>query len=179
MFKVSGNPRVIESMDLISQSMLAMIRNRPYSDISITDICENAGVSRKTFYRNFETKEDIVNYILHRKMSEITDQLNLTASHRELFVKFMNYWKKEGTLVRMLYQNNLWDMFTYCLSIYTDLLKLQETALDRIPDLEMLSEYYYPLYASILATLVKNWTKRKYADSIDQLYAVYQTLLSQ
>ena len=179
MFNVSGNTRVIESMNLISLSMLKLIRLKHYPDISIVEICEDCGVSRKTFYRNFDTKEDIINYILYRKMSEIIDQINLAVDDNDFFRRFMEYWKNEDALISMLYHNNLWDMFTYCLTVFIDLMKLQEPALNHISNPEILAEYYYPLYASILATLVKNWTKRKHSESIDQLYLVYHELLTQ
>jgi AcrR family transcriptional regulator len=33
---------------------------KPYSKITISDICEKAGIARPTFYRNYNDKDDIV-----------------------------------------------------------------------------------------------------------------------
>ena len=94
MFNVSSNPRVNESMNLICNAFLNLAREKNYSAISITEICSRASVARKTLYRNFETKEDIINCILFHKMGEITDKMNATDEPYQTFCCFMNNWKK-------------------------------------------------------------------------------------
>ncbi len=44
----------------ITDALLLLMRKKDYKDISITEICEKAGVTRMSFYRNFESKEDIL-----------------------------------------------------------------------------------------------------------------------
>lgn len=56
------NEIVIES---IIQSALDLMKHKCLDDISVTDIVRHAGVSRNSFYRNFNDKEDILRrYIL-------------------------------------------------------------------------------------------------------------------
>lgn len=43
-------------------ALLQLMKKKNFSAITVTDICEKAGVSRLTFYRNFETKEDILRF---------------------------------------------------------------------------------------------------------------------
>ena len=51
------NEVVIES---IIQSTFDLMKHKSLDDISITDIVRHAGVSRNSFYRNFNDKEDII-----------------------------------------------------------------------------------------------------------------------
>ena len=44
----------------IIDSLFALMKKKKYEDISITDITNKAGVGRVSFYRNFNTKEDII-----------------------------------------------------------------------------------------------------------------------
>ena len=53
----------------ITEALLLLLKKKEYKDISITEICKKAGVTRMSFYRNFENKEDI----LLKKVQTVTD----------------------------------------------------------------------------------------------------------
>ena len=53
----------------ITEALLSLLEKKEYKDISITEICKKAGVTRMSFYRNFESKEDI----LFKKVRNVTD----------------------------------------------------------------------------------------------------------
>ncbi len=44
----------------IIQVFLRLLNDKSFNKISITEICEKAGVARVSFYRNFENKEDVL-----------------------------------------------------------------------------------------------------------------------
>lgn len=48
------------SKTLIMNAFYSLMKKKPFQEISITEISEIAGVSRLTFYRNFESKEDVI-----------------------------------------------------------------------------------------------------------------------
>ena len=50
----------ISSRDYIIESFFILMKNKKMDDISIQEICNKAGVSRVTFYRNFKNKFDII-----------------------------------------------------------------------------------------------------------------------
>lgn len=45
----------------LSNSMKALVREHDFDEVSVTQICEGAGVSRRTFYRHFLDKYDLMN----------------------------------------------------------------------------------------------------------------------
>lgn len=53
----------------ITEAFLLLIKRKEYKDISVTEICKKAGVTRMSFYRNFESKEDI----LLKRVRQVTD----------------------------------------------------------------------------------------------------------
>ena len=53
----------------ITEALILLMKQQNFSKITITDITNKAGVGRASFYRNFESKEDI----LHRHLEQITD----------------------------------------------------------------------------------------------------------
>ena len=64
MYKKQTNTVAFRSQNMISDALLALMKQYPYHQISITQLCEKAGVGRKTFYRNFEDKHDIIHFQL-------------------------------------------------------------------------------------------------------------------
>ena len=63
--------------EYIVSALISLMKNEDYGSISITDIAEKAGVSRMAYYRNYASKDDILNtYIdevgcaIHQKIAE-------------------------------------------------------------------------------------------------------------
>jgi AcrR family transcriptional regulator len=56
--------------EYITDALLLLMEKKPYHDISVTELCERAGVTRMSFYRNFESKEDI----LRKWLAGVTDR---------------------------------------------------------------------------------------------------------
>jgi AcrR family transcriptional regulator len=52
----------------ISESLLLLMANKEYADITIGEITRKAGVHRSTYYRNFDTKESIIEFFLTTKI---------------------------------------------------------------------------------------------------------------
>lgn len=63
----SRNAYVVEHL---TGSMLTLLKEKPISEISISELCEVAGVGRTSFYRNFETREDILKTYMERKLRD-------------------------------------------------------------------------------------------------------------
>ncbi len=59
----SRNAYVVEHL---TSSMLALLREKPLANISISELCSEAGVGRTSFYRNFAEKEDIIKGYMKR-----------------------------------------------------------------------------------------------------------------
>lgn len=58
----------------ITDALLALMRDRPIQDISISELCDFAGVGRTSFYRNYDTKEDILRVYIDKLFREWTDK---------------------------------------------------------------------------------------------------------
>ena len=56
--------------DYILEALLILIRKKEWQDISVTEICEKAGVTRMSFYRSFTGKEDV----LRKQIVRVTNQ---------------------------------------------------------------------------------------------------------
>jgi probable dihydroxyacetone kinase regulator len=57
----------------IAESLIKLAKTKPFDKITVTDIVNDCGVNRMTFYYHFQDIYDLVNWILLDKGSEILD----------------------------------------------------------------------------------------------------------
>jgi len=68
------------SKEYIVSAVLYLIKSKPLSSISVSELCAKAGVSRMTFYRNYDSIEDIFIKHLGEKFEEYKSQDSLLNS---------------------------------------------------------------------------------------------------
>ena len=71
----SRNAYVVEHL---TSSMLELLKEKPISEISISELCGMAGVGRTSFYRNYEEKEDIIKAYIKRLFQDWVDKYKET-----------------------------------------------------------------------------------------------------
>ena len=54
------NPIALRSKKIIAEVLLRLMTQYPYAEITVKHILLEAGISRKTFYRNFSSKDDVL-----------------------------------------------------------------------------------------------------------------------
>ena len=59
-----NNKTALSSQRLVAQAMMRLIQEKPYSQISVSELCKTAGVSRQTFYSLFTSRENVVVFTL-------------------------------------------------------------------------------------------------------------------
>lgn len=69
-----------KSMNKFADALLSLMREKSFSDISITDLSVAAGLVRKTFYRNFDCKEDILRFKLDCFFEEIAARFDFSTA---------------------------------------------------------------------------------------------------
>lgn len=81
-----SNKTAIASQQQISRAMMRLIQEKPYSQISISELCKEAGTSRQTFYSLFTSRENVMVFTLHsrfRASQEAAPWAARTASRQE------------------------------------------------------------------------------------------------
>ena len=58
------NKTALASQDQIANTLLALMKEKPYDEISVSELCRCAGISRQTFYSLYQSKENVVIRIL-------------------------------------------------------------------------------------------------------------------
>ena len=58
------NPTARLSQEQLAQAMFRLLAEKPFSAISVSELCREASVSRQTFYSLFDSKESVITYTL-------------------------------------------------------------------------------------------------------------------
>lgn len=58
-------PQAEQSRQMIGHALSVLMKDRPYQDITISDLTLKADVSRRTFYRHFKKIDEVLEYVLH------------------------------------------------------------------------------------------------------------------
>ena len=53
-----------------TEAVLRLLRDKPLQEITISEICDEAGIGRTSFYRNFESREDVIRKYILRSLKE-------------------------------------------------------------------------------------------------------------
>lgn len=82
---------VIES---IETALTLLIEQKPFSEITISELVKKAGVARSTFYRNYECKEDVIRLSIRRTIKEFSQKnpsQSLAEKYQEKYI--FDVWK--------------------------------------------------------------------------------------
>ncbi|MDO4323819.1 MAG: TetR/AcrR family transcriptional regulator [Lachnospiraceae bacterium] len=69
------NPTALNSQEWLVNALLDLMESKPYSKITVKDICQKADLSRQTFYNFFETKDDIIVFCIQQCYLEMMEGL--------------------------------------------------------------------------------------------------------
>nr|AGS53390.1 transcriptional regulator, TetR family [uncultured bacterium contig00018] len=88
----------------ISESLMLLMRKKSFTDISIGEITDKAGVNRSSYYRNFNSKEEIIKYYFNKIIFELIEIVkdNKDMTLNEYLVKMFSHfyhYKKELLLI--------------------------------------------------------------------------------
>ena len=104
--------KVIETTEMLNKQMgdalIELLKEKPISKISIEELTKKADVGRATFFRHFDSKEDLLSYRLVEIYKEyMCDSFDASYSDIEHSIKFFNYYKDTIDLHTLLLDNNL------------------------------------------------------------------------
>ena len=157
--------------EYITDALLFLMKKKAYKDISITEICEKAGVTRMSFYRNFDNLIDVLQMKCDQCFEEVLTQGLANQNHAEdpkaFLIHFFRYWIKNRELLEILVAMNRQDI------IYTSHFKhsLPITA-HFLPEVDTDSEeyiYFMSVRTSITVGVLTAWVRTGKTKTPEQL----------
>lgn len=92
-----------ETKERIFRAARHILQKKGYEELSIKNICEEAGVSNGSFYHHFKTKDDLLSYYIEDQPSINPDLLDLPRDSREaketiiyVYLNYVHYCQELG-----------------------------------------------------------------------------------
>lgn len=104
------NPITLRSKNWIVKSLIELMDKKPYSKITLKEICDNADLTRQTLYRNFSTKESILEYYvdgLYNDFIKIISGKDKIVLY-DLLITYFEYWYENRGFLKKLIDNNVY-----------------------------------------------------------------------
>ncbi len=168
------NNQSLLSKKWIIDSLLYLLKTKPYSEITITEITKKAGVARLTFYRNFESKDQILitrsNYLFQEYLDEIRQNGKITSIQQALLQCFNN-WQRDSQVMELLIKNDL--IYLIEQPFYTFLEKI----IEEIPDLDNLDNTQKIFVLGGVTRTILDWISTKSTKSSTEITESILTLI--
>lgn len=106
MYFIHKNKTAIHSQHLIAEALFRLMKRKPFLQITVTEICEEADIGRKTFYRNFELREDVIDFQLDLMLEKYKTELDSLSFKQYLHHHFVFVQENKDYFIA-LYNNGL------------------------------------------------------------------------
>lgn len=165
MYIKQTNPVALRSQQMISDALLRLMKQQPFSSITITQICKEADIGRKTFYRGFETKEDILDFQLDMLYSDFEKEL-IHTEHAQALPNFFAFMKKHVEYFSMLYRQHMIPMFHEKFYSLADRM-VPIWSLDPVEQ-----EYRKTSLMGAVLAIASLWVQRGFSESVEEITAI-------
>ncbi|MBR4223358.1 MAG: TetR/AcrR family transcriptional regulator [Oscillospiraceae bacterium] len=110
------NPSAVRSQTEITAALLALMEKHRYEEITVKQIILEARLARKTFYRNFTSKDDVLRSLIRRTLNEYFDIVN--NAEGDMLTTVFSYADRNRELLRLLERNDMLHTVLRCTNEY-------------------------------------------------------------
>ena len=179
MYKHCTTEESVSRQRQIEHCLLELMHSFPYPQITIVQICQRAGVSRKCFYRYFGSKDDclfgLIDHCIMDGASYYLPNHNEIPYVRGIYERFFSYWKYMEPLLNVLDGNNL---SLHLVDRMLEYLNTEERNFHQYLGGNIGESYEKMLFlVSGIMGLVLNWHRSGYAKSVSQMAAIMESVL--
>lgn len=161
-----ANMRVKSS---ITKALFRMMHEKSFSDISISELIREAGVARVSFYRNYDSKEDVLLTLIEDILEQFRGTVNYEDSdyytYRNIRRSF-EYFKEYGDFVLDLYQ------FGYGSILLEKLNQFHEEVAGTMPN-SSIEKYQLYMYMGALFNTAIVWLRNGAKEEVGDITDIF------
>lgn len=108
MYHIKNDKRAVKSAELICEAFQHCLHEKSYDQITISELQRLSTVSRSTFYRNFDSLEDVLSLLCDRGFAEALSHKGRDGSAPMVI---FHYWYSHGELLEAILQAGRAELF--------------------------------------------------------------------
>lgn len=178
----------VSTKELIRNTLQKLLEEKDYAEITMKEIAQKANVGRRTLYRYFGTKGDIVRFMADSVMDEFANALLLQGakSLEEITNVYFAFWEKNVKVFHCLDQSHL----LYYIEDYLSEYIMQVAFKTKMKDIDlepeqiisgMPKERIYDFYFKIAGywELTKRWMREEDRSSPKEISSLVVKILTE
>lgn len=163
MYHIKNDKRCQRSAQAISEALNELLTRKSFMDITVTDIQRTAGIGRSTFYRLFDTIDDVVTYIVDKEFQEVVKGYAVLDAREFTVACLKGIIDKDDALMRFLSSGRS-ELITASLRK-----NLHEVVMQTDPSAEYEVQYRFAVFASACISVIRVWDENGRRESIEEL----------
>lgn len=165
--KLGTNKKIDESIRLLQEGLIESLHHHKFEEITITQLSQYSGVSRKTFYNHFNNKLELLDSLLLKICDDFQRQYAENKYRGiELYKSYFTYWNKNRTILTLLHDNYLfWRLIEATSNVIGS---SDNHAMDNLKS-DMHKSYYAEFVAWSLCSFLHKWTVNGFKEDVDEL----------
>lgn len=183
MYKQCRTEQSASRQRILEQGLMEAMAVRHYDEISVSDLCTQLEIPRKSFYRYFSSKEGALHALLDHSLMDFegfvgSEYLREKRSIQQDMERVFAYWKSNKLLLDVLERSQLSGVLIQRAITFS----LSESALPRrfLPLDERKTQEVVTSFAVCgLMSMVIQWHNQGYPESVQQMAQMAVRLVSQ
>lgn len=175
MYKTCHSEESSQRQRVLEHGFLEALGKQPYEKVTLTELCRQLEIPRKSFYRYFPTKEDCLLALIDHTLSDCnTAALTGWEGDRELkqahLLRFFSYWRDQEAFLDAVQENGLRYLLLDRTTVIVDAMKEEGSPASFAQD-----QVEYFIAHGLMATVLR-WhhfgfksTPEEMADTFSQL----------
>lgn len=112
-----GNKIALHSQKLIADSMMCLLREKDYEEITVSALCQEAGISRQTFYALFGSRENVIHFEITHNCAYPADMKippNATVAGYLAKILSQYIWLNQDLLTLLTEKGLTYELYLCC-----------------------------------------------------------------
>ena len=170
MYLAQKNPAALRSQELICKAMCSLMAELPFDEITVTRICQEAQVGRKTFYRHFQEKEDVVTLMIDCLREEYEKEL-VHVPLEEAAGYHFRFLSQRMEFILLLYSSGCVPLLTERFSV------LLPRVMPRWSEDERENAYRTAAVVAGTEAVIRLWAERGFRETPEELVQLHRFAL--
>lgn len=182
MYKLCKTEQSANRQRVLEEGLLNTMRHKRYEEITISELCDQMGIPRKSFYRYFSSKDGALHALIDHRLLEFQQETGLFTSGMadvdRQCLAFFNFWYNEKVFLDALEKSDLSGIL-----VQRAIRQAQEEY--NFP-YEMIPTELYPIkdHAICFAicgimSMVTRWHRGGYQESVEEMAVIAAAILTQ
>ena len=168
---------------LMDEALLLLLEKKDYEFITVTEVCQKAGVNRTTFYLHYESMDDLLLEtmgMINKKFNQAfeseninvhsTDKKDLFLINDKYLIPYLNLIKDYKHIYKLIHDKP--QLFNNQLAFQKLYENLFSVILDKYGVVKEEKEYIFTYFSFGIVAIIQKWIEKDCVDDIERIVSI-------